>query len=247
MSEPSPATASQPVFVSTHWSVVFRAGRPDEPGVHEALAQLCRDYWFPLYAFARRQGFDVHTAQDLTQEFFSKLIEKNYLNVADRRRGRFRWFLLTAFKCFLANEWDRSQAQKRGGGQTLVSFDAMEAEERYRAEPVDAGSGDQLYDRRWALDLLEAARGRLREEYRQAGRADRFQYLEAYLPGGHTTLSQAEVGAAVGLTEGSVKQEVFRIRRRFGELLREAVAQTVAHPSDVDEEIHYLIDVVTRR
>lgn len=240
-------TGSDPVFVTTHWSVVLRAGQPDSGEAHEALATLCQNYWFPLYAYARRQGCDLHHAQDLTQEFFRKLLEKNYLSVADRRRGRFRWFLLTAFKCFLANEWDRSQAQKRGGGQQIISFDGMSAEERFQLEPEDTGSADQLYDRRWAADLLEAARTRLQAEYVAAGRAERFDYLAAYLPGGQPTLSQAELGAALGLTEGTVKQEVFRIRRRFGELLREAVAQTVAHPDEVDDEIQYLIDVVCRR
>jgi RNA polymerase sigma-70 factor (ECF subfamily) len=247
MSEDPNKPASDPVFVSTHWSVVLRAGRSDSPEALAALSELCRSYWFPLYAYARRQGCDVHSAQDLTQEFFGKLIEKNYLNVADRRRGKFRWFLLTAFKCFLANEWDRTQAQKRGGGKQIVSFDGMSAEERYLHEPQDSASADQLYDRRWAADLLEGARTKLRAEYAGADRVERFKYLEAYLPGGQVTLSQAEVGAALGLTEGTVKQEVFKVRRRYGELLREAVAQTVAHPDEVDEEISYLIDVVCRR
>jgi RNA polymerase sigma factor (sigma-70 family) len=235
------------VFATTRWSVVLRASRPDSPEALAALTELCRLYWFPLYAYARRQGCELHQAEDVTQEFFSKLLEKNYLSVADRKRGRFRWFLLTAFKCFLANEWDRSQAQKRGGGRQIVSFDAMTAEERYRHEPEDTASADQHFDRRWAAELLEGALARLRAEYAEAGRAERFQYLEVYLPGGEPALTQAEVGAALGLTEGTVKQEVFRVRRRFGELLREAVAQTVAHPDEVDEEINYLIDVVCRR
>ena len=247
MSESPNKPATDPVFVSTHWSVVLRAGRSDSPEAQAALAELCRNYWFPLYAYARRQGCDVHNAQDLTQEFFSKLIEKNYLNVADRRRGRFRWFLLTAFKCFLANEWDRTQAQKRGGGKQIVSFDSMTAEERYLHEPLEMLSADQLYDQRWAADLLAGAHERLRGEYAEADRGDRFKYLEMYLPGGQPTLSQAEVGAALSLTEGTVKQEVFKVRRRFGEILREAVAQTVAHPDEVDEEIQYLIDVLSRR
>src|SRR5262245_57692945 len=188
MSESSIKPAADAVFVSTHWSVVLRAAQPDSPEALAALTELCRNYWFPLYAYARRQGCDVHSAQDLTQGFFSKLLEKNYLNVADRRRGRFRWFLLTAFKCYLANEWDRSQAQKRGGGQQIVSFDGMSAEERYLHEPEDSASADQLYDRRWAADLLEGARAKLRMEYTDADRAGRFQYLAAYLPGRQTTL-----------------------------------------------------------
>lgn len=247
MSESSIKPAAEAVFVTTHWSVVLRAGNPESPEALAALTELCRSYWFPLYSYARRQGCDMHGAQDLAQGFFGKLLEKNYLGVADRRRGRFRWFLLTAFKCFIANEWDRSHAQKRGGGQSVVSFDAMSAEERYQLEPEDTSSADVIYDRRWASDLLDAARARLRAEYIASDRGERFQYLEAYLPGGHCTLSQAEVGKALGLTEGSVKQEVFKVRRRFGELLREAVAQTVAHPDEVDDEISYLIDVVCRR
>lgn len=247
MSDSPNKPAPDPVFVSTRWSVVLSAGRSDSPEALAALSELCRSYWFPLYAYARRQGCDVHSAQDLTQECFSKLIEKNYLNVADRRRGKFRWFLLTAFKCFLANEWDRTQAQKRGGGKQIVSFDSMRAEERYLHEPLDALNADQFYDRRWATDLLEGARSKLHADYLESDKAERFKYLVAYLPGGQTTLSQAEVGAALGLTEGTVKQEVFKVRRRFGELLREAVAQTVAHPDEVDEEISYLIDVVCQR
>lgn len=247
MSDSPNKPGSDPVFVTTHWSMVLRASKPETPEALAALSELCQKYWFPLYAFARRQGCDTHHAQDLTQEFFSKLLEKNYLSGADRRRGRFRWFLLTAFKCFLANEWDRTQAQKRGGGKQIVSFDGMSAEERYLHEPEDSASADQLYDRRWAADLLDGARTLLKAEYATADRAERFKYLEAYLPGGHPTLSQSEIGAALGLTEGTVKQEVFKVRRRYGELLREAVAQTVAHPDEVDDEINYLIDVVCRR
>ncbi len=247
MTSPTHSPGGGGVFATTHWSVVLQAGRSDAPGALEALTRLCQDYWFPLYSYARRQGCDLHSAQDLTQGFFHKLLEKNYLGVADRRRGRFRWFLLTAFKCFLANEWDRSQALKRGGGQTVVSFDAMAAEERHRLEPVDGESADQIYDRRWACELLERARAGLRAEYVEAGREDRFRLLEAYLPGGHPALSQAEVGERLGLTEGTVKQEVFKLRRRFGELLRAAVVQTVADPEDADDEIRHLIDAVCRR
>jgi DNA-directed RNA polymerase specialized sigma24 family protein len=179
MNESELKPASPPLFLTTHWTVVLNAARPDSAEAQEALAKLCRDYWFPLYAYARKQGCDLHSAQDLTQEFFGRLIEKNYLGVADRRRGRFRWFLLTAFKCFLANEWDRSQAQKRGGGKSILSFDGMTAEERYRNEPQDDASPDLVYDRRWAADLLERARSRLRDEYVSAGRLDRLNHLEA--------------------------------------------------------------------
>jgi DNA-directed RNA polymerase specialized sigma24 family protein len=240
----------KPVFASTHWSAVLQAGSSNSPAAREALAELCRTYWYPLYGYARSNGFDVHSAEDLTQAFFGKLLEKNYLGVADRRRGRFRWFLLTAFKCFLANEWDRSQAQKRGGGQEIVSFDGVSAQERYRLEPETSASPDQLYDVRWAEDLLDRSRLELQQEYEGVGdeaRAQRFNQLVQYLPGGEPVMSHAELGGALGISEAAAKQEVYRMRKRFGEVLRDAVAQTVAHPDEVDDEIRYLIDIVCRR
>jgi RNA polymerase sigma-70 factor (ECF subfamily) len=248
MNPAEPSIPPDAQFATTHWSVVLKAARPDAPEALSALTKLCRQYWFPLYAYARRHGCEVPAAQDLTQGFFARLLEKNYLGVADRKRGRFRWFLLTAFKCYLANEWDRSQALKRGGGTEIVSFDGMAAETRYQLElgrSTDAGE-DWLFDQRWAMDLLAQARTRLRSEYETSGRTERFTRLAAYLPGGQSTLTQAELGRELGLTEGTVKQEVFRLRRRYGELLRQAVAQTVAHPDDIEDEIRYLIDVVSR-
>lgn len=235
-----------PVFVTTHWSLVLQAGRHDAPQADHALAELCRLYWYPLYAHVRRFGHGPETAQDLTQEFFARLLQKNFLSTADRRRGRFRGFLLTAFKCFLANEWDRSTAQKRGGGQEPVWLDALEAEERYRFEPVDRVTADQLYDRRWALDLLARVRQRLAADYLAAGRTARFEALEQFLPGAQPAESQAAVGERLGLNENAVKQEVHRMKKRYVELLRDEVAQTVAHPDDVDEELRHLIDVVAR-
>ena len=228
----SPDVISDPVFATTRWSQVLHAGRNDSPQASQALNELCRVYWYPLYAYVRRQGFDVHTAQDLTQEFFAKLLEKNYLSIADRKRGRFRWFLLTAFKCFLANEWDRARAQKRGGGAKPLSLDEMTAEERYRHEPADTMSADQIYDRRWALDLLDRAREKLRPDYGSGDKAQRFACLEQFLPGGQPASSQAECGQTLGLTENAVKQEVHRMKKRFGELLREEVAHIVAHPDE---------------
>jgi RNA polymerase sigma-70 factor (ECF subfamily) len=247
MAMAAPEIQVSPIFATTRWTLVLRAGRPDAPESLEALDSLCRAYWYPLYAYLRRQGFDMHEAQDLTQEFFAKLMEKNYLGLADRQRGRFRAFLLTAFKCFLANEWDRACAAKRGSGRRPLSFDEMTAEERYRHEPADHLSADQLYDRRWALDLIERARGRLREAYAAAEKLNRFERLQSFLPGDQPTRSQAEIGQELGLSENAVKQEVFRLKRNFGELLRAEVADTVANPEDVDEELRYLIDVICRR
>jgi RNA polymerase sigma-70 factor (ECF subfamily) len=243
----APEIQRDPIFATTRWTMVLHAGRLDSPETAQALAELCRVYWYPLYAYVRRQGFDVPTAQDLTQEFFAKLIEKNYLGLADRQRGRFRWFLLTAFKCFLANEWDRATARKRGGGTRPLSLDELSAEERYRVEPADSASADHLYDRRWALDLLDRARARLREHYQSGDKARRFELLECFLPGEEPTATQAQIAQQLGLNENAVKQEVHRMKKHFGQLLRAEVAQTVAHPEDVDQELRYLIDVVCRQ
>jgi RNA polymerase sigma-70 factor (ECF subfamily) len=238
--------AQDPVFATTHWSAVLQAGRPDSPETARALAELCRVYWYPLYAYVRRQGFDVPTAQDLTQDFFAKMLEKNYVGIADRKRGKFRWFLLTAFKCFLANEWDRARAQKRGGGAKPLSLDEMTAEERYRQEPADMLTADQLYDRRWALDLLGRARRRLRDEFAAAGKAERLPHFEPFLSGGPAANDYAQAAAKLGSNEAAIRQEAHRFKKRFGELLREEVARTVAQPDEVADELRYLIDVVCR-
>ena len=242
----SDGISQDPVFATTHWSVVLQAGRPDSPEAARALAELCRVYWYPLYAYVRRQGFDVPTAQDLTQDFFAKLLEKNYVGIADRKRGKFRWFLLTAFKCFLANEWDRARAQKRGGGTKALSLDEMSAEERYCHEPADTLTADQIYDRRWALDLLDRARQRLRREYLATGKVERLAYLEPALSGGPVTTDCAQAALQLGVSEAALRQEAHRFKKRFGQLLREEVAQTVAQPDEVAEELRYLIDVVCR-
>lgn len=234
-----------PVFATTHWTVVLQAGRNDSPEAGSALAELCRVYWYPLYAYVRRLGHDVHNAQDLTQGFFERLLEKNYLELADPRRGKFRWFLLTAFKCFLANEWDRGRTLKRGGGKEIIPLDALTAEQRYALEPADTLTADQLYDRRWALDLLARVRKQLRDRY--AGKSDRFERLEQYLPGGDPPPEYAETAAALKLSEDAVRQEAHRLRKRYGELLRAEIASTVAQPDEIDEEIGYLIDVIFRR
>jgi DNA-directed RNA polymerase specialized sigma24 family protein len=235
------------VFATTRWSIILHAGKGPSAEADLALAELCRVYWYPLYAYVRRLGHDMHSAQDLTQDFFYKLLEKNYVGQADRRRGKFRWFLLTAFKCFLANEWDRIRAQKRGGGQEAIALDGLTAEQRYALEPVDKLSADQIYERRWALDLLESVRTQLREEYFEAGKPERFDLLAEFLPGEKTGVSYAEIAPRLGLTENAVKQEVYRMKRRYGELLRAEISSTVAHADEVNEEIRYLIDVVCRR
>ena len=237
----------QVAFATTHWSVVLEAGQAGSSEAESALSELCRTYWYPLYAYVRRFGHAPEVAEDLTQEFFARLLEKNYLGTADRKRGKFRWFLLTAFKCFLANEHDRATAQKRGGGMPLVALDGLSAEERYALEPNDRVSPDRLYDLRWALDVLERARRALEGEQSAGGKADRFSRLSQYLPGGEPGADYAATGAGLGMSEGSVKQEVHRLKRRYGELLRAEISRTVASTEEVDEEIRYLIDVISRR
>jgi RNA polymerase sigma-70 factor (ECF subfamily) len=237
----------QPVFATTRWTIVLRAAVENTPEANAALAEVCKGYWYPLYAYVRRQGFDPHTAQDLTQEFFAKLIEKNYLAGADRQRGRFRWFLITAFKCFLANEFDRVHAQKRGGGEKPLSLDQMTAEERYAHEPADTMNADLIYDRRWALDLLARARARLKQDYDEGDKARRFELLSPFLPGGEPSASQAALGEQLGLSENAVKQEVHRMKKRLAELIRAEVEQTVSHPDDVEDELRHLIDIACRR
>lgn len=239
-------TPKYPVFATTHWSQVLQAGRPGSAEAEQALAALCSNYWYPLYTYVRRQGVSQPIAQDLTQEFFSKLLEKNYVGIADRKRGKFRWFLLTAFKCFLANEWDRARAVKRGGDAPHISLDALNAEERFQHEPVDSLTADQLFDRRWALDLLAQAKRRLRQEFEEAGKVDRLRCLEPFLTRAPESGEYAAAAAQLQVNEAAFRQEVHRFKKRFGQLLREEVAHTVIHPDDVADELQYLIDVVCR-
>ena len=222
----------QQVFATTRWTIVLRVAQDDDPEALAALTEVCRGYWYPLYAYVRRQGFDPQTAQDLTQEFFAKLIEKKYLAGADRQRGRFRWFLITAFKCFLSNQFDRVRAQKRGGGERPLSLDQMTAEERYAHEPADTMNADLIYDRRWALDLIARARNQLKRDYETNDKERRFELLAQFLPGEMPSASQAELAQQLGLSENAVKQEVHRMKKRLAELIRYEVAQTVSHPDD---------------
>ncbi|MGK0186873.1 MAG: DNA-directed RNA polymerase specialized sigma24 family protein [Verrucomicrobiales bacterium] len=230
------------LFSTTHWTLVIEAGNPDSAEVSNALEQLCSTYWFPLYAYARKAGHRDEEAKDLTQGFFEKLLEKNYLGIAARRRGRFRWFLLTAFKGFLANEWDRSQAQKRGGGKTLISWDQVSAEERYHLEPSHNQTPDLVYAKRWALTLLDAARKKLRTDYENQGKAEKFAGLEPHLLGGGERY--ADLATTLGTTEGALKQEIRRMRERFRTLLRTEVGNTVVTKDEIDSEIAYLMEIL---
>jgi DNA-directed RNA polymerase specialized sigma24 family protein len=227
-------------FTTTHWSVVLAAGETANPTAEVALEKLCRNYWYPLYAFARRSGQSEENAKDLTQSFFARLLREKYVRQAQRERGRFRNFLLTYFKHFAADEWDRETALKRGGGCEILSFDAETAEKRYHLEPVDEVTPDKLFDRRWAFATLEEAARLLRKEYQDAGRGDLFDKLQAFLSGDLEDAGYSEAAAKLSMSENTLKSHVRRLRLRNREILREVIANTVASPDQIDEELRDL-------
>jgi RNA polymerase sigma factor (sigma-70 family) len=231
-------------FATTHWSLVLaaRTGRSAES--RNALEALCDAYWFPLYAFIRRQGYAAEEARDLTQGYFARLIERRDLEDVRPELGRFRSFLLASVKHFLSNELDRERAKKRSPGPPLVSLDAQDAEVRYRFEPVDALTPETLFERKWALTVLERTLGRLGEEWNEGQRAQRFEALRTHLSGDAPAASYRDVGETLGMSEDAVKITVHRLRRRFGELLRDEIADTVREPGEVDDEIRYLLGVL---
>jgi RNA polymerase sigma factor (sigma-70 family) len=239
--------ASGACFVSTRWTVVLSAGDPTSPHAATALELLCRAYWFPLYAYARRRGHSPPDAQDLTQEFFSQLLEHNWVARADRHKGRFRSFLLMAMKRFLTNEWDKSKTLKRGGQVRLVPLPLDTAEIHYSQEPANTSTPEQVFEKQWALALLESVLNQLREEYAQAGRAVLFDTLKPCLIGGRESQPYAELAAGLGMTEGSVKVAVCRLRERYRERLKGEIAHTVASPAEVEEELRHLFRVLARR
>ena len=230
-----------PLFQTTHWSVVLEAKDGDS---FTALEHLCRAYWFPLYAFVRRQGHDAHDAQDLTQGFFELFLAKHYLKDVDREKGRFRSFLLASLKHFLANEWKKANRQKRGGLAQTISFDAMAAEERYGHEPAEESSAELVFDRRWARAVLDAVMLKLRHEFEQAGKLDRFGELSALLFQEPSPGEYARLSAQWKVTESGVRSSVQRIRQRYAALFREEIASTVSDPRDVDGEIVHLISAL---
>jgi len=231
-------------FATTHWSIVLAAGRGDSLQASEALAQLCRAYWYPLYAYVRRKGYQTCDAQDLTQEFFARLLARNYLSVADRNKGKFRSFLLGSLEHFLAREWTKAHAQKRGGGQATFSFDEVDAENRYRLEPAHELTPEKIFDRRWATALLDQAMARLREECLTSQKGDLFEKTQPHLSGEKGEASYADLAASLDMSEGAIKVAVHRLRQRYGELIRAEIAQTVASPKEVDEELQYLFAVL---
>ena len=231
-------------FATTHWSVVLAARDAASPQADLALAELCRTYWYPLYAFVRRKGYAPHDAQDLTQAFFARFLEKNYVAQANRERGRFRTYLLAALTHFLADEWDKEQRLKRGGGREIISFDAASAEERYVLEPVDHFDAARLYERRWVTTLFDKVLARLEQEFRDRGKAEIFDRLKNSLLTQESDSRYAELGARLGMKEDAVKQAVHRMRHRYRELFREEIAQTVAGPDEVEDELKHLFAVL---
>jgi RNA polymerase sigma-70 factor (ECF subfamily) len=221
--------------------MVLAAGGQTSPQSAEALETLCETYWYPLYAYLRHSGCSADEARDLTQEFFAHLLEKKSLAVADRERGRFRSFLLSSLKHFRANERDRARAQKRGGGRTTLSIDLQDAESRYQNEPAHDLTPEKVFERRWALALLDRVLARLREEFAQAGKTKLFDRLKVFLSGEKSAKSQRESADQLGMTEGAVKVAVHRLRRRYRELLRSEIAETVATPDEVEDELRQLL------
>jgi len=227
-------------FATTHWSLVLAAAHDSRPDARAALATLCETYWYPLYTYVRRRGYRAEEALDLTQEFFARLLEKESLRVADRARGRFRSFLLASLNHFLANEWDRARAEKRGGGRRTISMDAAGAEGRYALEPAGDLEPENLFERQWATALLEQVLTELREELARDGKQPLFDRLKRFLGGETPGASYSQVAAELGMTEGAVKTAVHRLRRHYRRLLRARIAQTVASADEIDDEIRHL-------
>ena len=223
---------------------MLAAGNPSSPHAFDALSQLCRTYWYPLYAWIRRQGYTPHDAQDLIQGFFARLLEQDDLADVDRSRGKFRSFLLASLKHYVANERDRLQAWKRGGRHHFVPLESDTAETRYGAEPADTLSADRIYERRWALTILDEVMARLRTEFRHRGKENLFDQLKTCLTGDRLDQPYAGLAGELGVSESAVKVSVHRLRQRYRELLRDEIAQTVRDPAAVNAELRHLMDIL---
>jgi RNA polymerase sigma-70 factor (ECF subfamily) len=237
------SAGTQSCFQSTHWTVVLAAGLNDSPESSAALQKLCTAYWCPLYAFIRRRGYTVEEAEDLTQDFFARLIEKELLAEVTREGGRFRSFLLTVLKRFLANEWNREHAQKRSGGKPRLPIDGT-AEARYQRELTEHATPETLFERQWAAAVLDQVLIRLRDEYTAGGKQALFEQLQNCLPGAQREFPYAEMAVTFGMKESAVRMAASRLRRRYGALLRAEIAVTVSSPEEINEEIGYLIGLV---
>jgi RNA polymerase sigma factor (sigma-70 family) len=235
------STAPRHVFVTTRWTMVLSAGRKSSPHSDRALAELCQTYWYPLYAYIRRQGRTKEDAEDLVQAFFARFLEKNYLEGLAAERGKFRAFLLASLKHFLANEWDKTQAQKRGGGAEHLSLNWQDADDRFHLDPPDPTNPERLFDREWALALLERVIARLAAECARDGKADLFMHAKGFLTVGSAAIPYADAAKELGLEEGALRVAVHRLRKRYRELLRDEISQTLAEPGQVDEELRSLL------
>ncbi len=241
----SNAQPEQPLsFATTHWSIVLEAGRGRHAEADVALAELCQKYWFPLYSYVRRRVHDQSEAQDLTQEFFARLLEKELLAQANPDRGRFRSFLLTAMQNFLTNEWRKAQATKRGGGQRVLSLDFQASDSRLSFEPGHDWTAERIFERNWGITLLEHVLTRLRDEYTTAGKEKLFAALRPFISSNRDEGSFAMLAEQLEMTEGAAKVAAHRLRKRYRELLRAELAQTVADPADVDAEIAWLFNAL---
>jgi len=229
-------------FATTHWSIVLRAGGADSSDARDALAYLCQRYWYPLYVFVRKKGIDSDRAQDLTQDFFARLIEKQVLERAAPSRGRFRAFLLASLQNFLANAWDHASAEKRGGGKPLLSLDIEAGESMLRFEPSHELTPDKIFDRAWAIRLLELVVLRLRAEFDAKGKRAEFEALQPFLAGKHADESYDRVAAELGMSPAAIRQAAHRLRKRYRELLRAEVAETVAGEDEIEDEIRGLFE-----
>jgi RNA polymerase sigma-70 factor (ECF subfamily) len=235
-------------FATTHWSLVgaAKADEVSQTRAREALGELCRTYWYPLYAFVRNRGYSAVDAQDLTQAFFARIIETSGFASADREKGRFRSYLLGAMKHFLANEWHRRQTQKHGGQVQFIEWDALDPEARYSESPEPSNNPEHLFDREWALQIIAGALQELRNEMEKAGKGEQFDMLKGSLIG-EDELSREEIAARLGMSEGAVKVAVHRLRGRYRNLLRAAIAETVSNEADLDDEMRYLIAILRKR
>ena len=230
-------------FATTHWSVVLAAAQQDAPQASEALERLCRTYWYPLYAYLRRRGYAHEDAEDLVQGFFLYLLDRQVLRSVEREGGRFRSFLLGTLKHFVSDQKDKASAQKRGGDRQLISWELAEAEHRFLREPAEEDSPDRLYERRWASVLLERAMDRLQQERASAGKADIFAQLKGFVSGEKGLASYAEAADQANLSPSALKSAIFRLRRRYHELVREEVGHTVADPRELKEELRHLLSL----
>ena len=242
----APGAVAQPLFATTHWSVVLAAVERETPAAAAALERLCSTYWYPLYAYTRRRDYGPEDAQDSTQAFFTHLLRKDFLRGVAPEKGRFRSFLLACLKHFLADEWEKAHTARRGGAGSELRLDWGQAEERYQLEPRVEANPESLYERRWALDLLDRVLDQLRDEAVASGKGASFDRLQGCLLGEHPTETYAQLGARQGLSETAVKVTVHRLRQRYRELLREEIAHTVTRPDEIDEEMRYLFEVVSR-